>query len=210
MKLYSSYKIYTRKYCQNAKGYCTGQVNFNCSCKVFQIVMAIFQLRYYAHHPFSTCLPNQRLNRRYLMQHNKKSHVNSPQKEKLDVRIWKHNSQPWINSDIQIDFIANWNTHSTSQLPKWENSDSKAGLEKCWSRESLWDNNRNLSLYKAAFADASPWIDKVPVCLEQKQETQKHGPNQVQVQDNNQQKKTYKLLNCGHLKYTIKLQHALQ
>jgi len=62
MKLCSSYKVYTINYCQNTKGYCIGQVNFNCSCKVFQIVMTIFQLRYYAHHPSSTCLPNQRLN----------------------------------------------------------------------------------------------------------------------------------------------------
>lgn len=57
---------------------------------------------------------------------------------------------------------------STSQLPNWDISEPNAGLEKCGSRESLWNNNRNLSLYKVAFAEASPWIGSLPVYLQVK------------------------------------------
>lgn len=58
----------------------------------------------------------------------------------------------------------------TSQLPKCDNSVSKAGLEKCSSRETLWNSKRNLSLYTAAFEDASPWTGSLPVYLGQKNE----------------------------------------
>lgn len=115
--------------------------------------MAIFQLRYYPHYPSSPSLPNQWLDWRYLPR---------------SMHYCKYNLSQ-VESTFSIFAIyqpvGSW-LLLTSQLPYSDTVLPKTGLEKRGSRESLWNNNRNLSLYRVAFAEASPWIGYFPTCLQ--------------------------------------------
>lgn len=121
--------------------------------------MAILQLRYHTHDPSSPRLANQRLNWRYLSNiSHKKMRALLEQIYQIETKML--NSGPSKNKHTYVL----WHI-LTSQLPKCDISVSNAGLEKCWSRASLWNSKRNLSLYKAAFAEASPWMGRLPVFL---------------------------------------------
>jgi hypothetical protein len=130
--------------------------------------MAILQLRYHTHDPSSPRLANQRLNWRYLSNIlQKKRCALLEQIYQIGTKMLNSKFFKFEDMDPTKKIIRVHNTYIclTSQLPTCDLSVSNAGLEKCWSRASLWNNKRNLSLYKAAFAEASPWMGRLPVCL---------------------------------------------